>query len=238
MDNNPNPSNPTLKTAWGISILIKTPYNTILFDAGPNPYILKYNVEALGEDDDLRTLDLVVISHEHGDHVRGLRYIAKVKQGVKVYVPEGMYYSTKDWIRSLGLKVIEVYETTKICHGVAIIGEMYGPPYEQALAINVKGLGLIIVTGCSHPGVENIVRKALNELKIKPYAVIGGFHLAGAPTSELELIINELINLGVKKIYPLHCSGDEIRELLKSKYNEFYGEGYVGSTIEFKGEDK
>jgi len=234
IDNNPNPFNNKLKTAWGLSILIETPSEMILFDAGPNPYVLKYNSRILGKN--LSLLNFIVISHEHSDHIGGLKYIAEVNSKIPVYIPGDMYYSSKEWINSLGLNTTDVYVTTKICNGIAIIGEMYGPPYEQALAINVKGLGLVIIVGCCHPGIENIIKKAINELGVKPYAIIGGFHLAGTPSWKLEAIVKNLIDLGIRKVYPLHCSGEGIRELLKLKYTEFYGEVYVGSVIELKGE--
>ena len=59
-----------LKTAWGLSILAKTPENTILFDTGPDPDVLRENLKKLGIDPS--EIDFVVISHEHGDHVNGL----------------------------------------------------------------------------------------------------------------------------------------------------------------------
>ncbi|RLF13813.1 MAG: hypothetical protein DRJ66_07160, partial [Thermoprotei archaeon] len=102
-----------------------------------------------------------------------------------------------------------------IAKGVAVIGELYGPPYEQALAVNVKGRGLVIFVGCSHPGVDNIVKKAVSDLNEKPYIVIGGFHLVGASEDRIASVANSLIKLGLKKIYPMHCSGDSIRGYIR-----------------------
>ena len=132
-----------LKSPWGLSLYIETPRLKMLFDAGPDPEALENNAKLLRVD--LSKIDLVVISHEHGDHVAGLRYLAEAKGGLKVYVPSHMSQSCKDWIRSLGFNLVEVSRTTKISDGVAIVGELYGPPYEQALAINVENFGLIVV---------------------------------------------------------------------------------------------
>ena len=125
----------------------------MLFDADPDPTVLKENAEKLGLD--LSKIDLIVISHEPGDHIRGLKYIAEIMgdKPIKVYVPKHMTSSAKKWIRELGFNVIEIERTIVIAKGVAVIGELYGPPYEQALAVNVKGRGLVIFVGCSHPGV-------------------------------------------------------------------------------------
>ncbi len=226
VDNNADPSNAFLETAWGISIIVEADNTTILFDTGSSPLVLERNSHILGVN--LSSVDVIVVSHEHWDHVGGLEKIAEVASGRRVYVPAHMSREVKDWIKGLGLEVVEVGETTMIARGVWIIGEMRGPPYEQALAVNVEGLGLIVVVGCSHPGVENIVEKACSEIGVKPYAVIGGFHLAGKPFEELNSTVKKLLELGVEKIYPIHCSGENIRRLLEEEYCDHYGDGHVG----------
>jgi 7,8-dihydropterin-6-yl-methyl-4-(beta-D-ribofuranosyl)aminobenzene 5'-phosphate synthase len=228
VDNHPNGK---LCSPWGLSLYIEADGLKILFDAGPDPEALKKNAELLGVD--LAALDLVVVSHRHGDHIAGLPYIAEVNKGLKVYVPSHMGETFKNWIRSLGFNLIEVDRTVRIANGVAVIGEFYGPPYKQALAINVENLGLIILVGCSHPGVENIVAKAVKDLKVKPYAVIGGFHLSGASRERVEEVADRLVENGLEKIYPIHCSGEEIRRLLSEKYPETYGDGKVGLKLSF-----
>lgn len=229
-----NPGNNSLRTAWGISMYIKADNLTILFDAGPDPTVLKENAKKLGLD--LSKIDFIVISHEHGDHIGGLKYIAEIMgdKPIKVYVPKHMAGGAKKWIRELGFNVIEIDRTTVITKGVAVIGELYGPPYEQALAVNVKGRGLVIFVGCSHPGADNIVKKAVSDLNEKPYIIIGGFHLVGASEDRIASVANSLVKLGLKKIYPIHCSGDGIRRYISEKYPEIYGDGGVGLKIIIK----
>ena len=229
IDNNPYGN---LSSPWGISLYIETENLTILFDAGPSPEALKANSEKLGID--LASLDIVVISHEHADHILGLSYIAELNKNLTVYVPRHMSGSCKAWIRSLGFNVSEVEDTTVISSGVAVIGELYGPPYEQALAINVKDLGLIVFVGCSHPGVDKIVAKAKEDLDSKPYAVIGGFHLSGVSEEKMKNIAKNLLKTGLEKIYPIHCSGGAFRRLLREKYPEAYRDGHVGLRVTFQ----
>jgi 7,8-dihydropterin-6-yl-methyl-4-(beta-D-ribofuranosyl)aminobenzene 5'-phosphate synthase len=226
LDNYPNG---TLENPWGLSILLETPDNTILFDTGLEPNALGNNSLDLGKD--LSTVDYVVISHEHGDHTFGLEYIAEVNPGITVYVPSLIASMVKTEIENLGFNVIEVHETTVLSPGIAIIGELYGPPYEHALAINVANVGMVIIVGCSHPRVENHVGKAVDDLGEDPYLVIGGFHLMGVSQSTLAETTTALLDLGIDYIYPIHCCGDDIRDYVETNYPEHYGEGCVGTHL-------
>ena len=228
VDNNPDFS---LLSPWGISVYVETQNLNILFDAGPNPEALKKNAEKLGID--LSRIDLVIISHEHGDHTGGLGYIAELNRNLTVYVPKHISESCKDRIKDLGFNLVEVGNTTLISEGVAIVGELYGPPYEQALAVNVKDLGLIVFVGCSHPGVDKIVAKAKEDLDRESYAVIGGFHLSGASLERIRSIAENLVEMGLKEIYPIHCSGERFREFLKENYPDVYRDGRVGLKFVF-----
>jgi 7,8-dihydropterin-6-yl-methyl-4-(beta-D-ribofuranosyl)aminobenzene 5'-phosphate synthase len=116
-------------------------------------------------------------------------------------------------------------EAEELFSGVYTTGELGNGIKEQSLIITTSQ-GLVIITGCAHPGVVNIVRKAKEMLVEKPvYLVMGGFHMTGAATSQIESVIEGFRELGVKKIAPCHCSGDETRKL----FREDYGEDYINS---------
>lgn len=217
---------------WGLSLLVETSDLMILFDAGPGPDAIKRNSKLLNLN--LSDLDFIIISHEHGDHIGGLNYIAEIAGRVPVYVPSHLSAGSKNMINRLGLKTVEISETTILAEGIAVVGELRGPPWEQALAVNIRGLGLVILVGCSHPGVDRLVAKASSELGVKPFAVIGGFHLAGASEHEIRNIIEDLRALGVKKIYPIHCSGSLIKTILQEEYPDMYGDGHVGAIVTFE----
>jgi hypothetical protein len=74
-----------LSRDWGFAALIEYGGKRILFDTGNNAEVFARNVRALGID--LRRLDLVVISHRHGDHTAGLNYLLQVNPRVKIYAP-------------------------------------------------------------------------------------------------------------------------------------------------------
>jgi len=137
------------------------------------------------------------------------------------YFPE----SVRNMIKSYGADFVDISSPTKISDFVFSTGELYGPPKEQSLVINSKK-GLIVITGCAHPGIVNIVKKAKEMFPEKNiYLVLGGFHFPPAK------IISEFKNLKVEKVAPSHCSGDKIRELFKQKYKENLIENGVGKII-------
>ena len=227
VDNYPNPQRPDLQTAWGVSIYVETPSARILFDTGPDPEVLKHNAEVLGID--LSKIDAVVISHEHFDHVGGLPLIAKLRPGLPVYIPAPSSYLVS-YVKRLGLEPRPVDKTIEIAPGVYVLKPLYGPPWEDALAIKT-GRGIVLLVGCSHPGITNIVEEAMRELGNRVYMVIGGFHMAGYPLPKVKEVVEKLLSLGVEKIYPIHCSGDTIRHYLETHYPEHYGDGHVGLEI-------
>jgi 7,8-dihydropterin-6-yl-methyl-4-(beta-D-ribofuranosyl)aminobenzene 5'-phosphate synthase len=79
-----------LKKDWGYSVLIEHSGKRVLFDTGNDSELFRHNVETLGIN--LRNLDFVVISHRHGDHTDGLRYLLSINPDVEVYVPDDEYF--------------------------------------------------------------------------------------------------------------------------------------------------
>lgn len=228
VDNNPAAS---LSSPWGVSMFIETDNVSVLFDAGPNPRALEENAETLGIN--LSTMcDLAVLSHEHWDHIDGFSHVASTNPHMTVCIPANMTQSSIDQLMNLGFDVKKYQDTAVLYPGIAIVGQLNGPPFEQALAINVQNIGLVLIVGCSHPGVENILAKAVRELDANdPYLVIGGFHLGSASESVISNTVESLIKMGVQKIYPIHCSGDRIRDFLLINHPDYYGDGRVGFQL-------
>lgn len=83
-------------------------------------------------------------------------------------------------------------------------------PDDQAVAINVKGKGLLVLTGCAHAGIINSIQAAQAATGVKKiYAVLGGFHLGfpGVPEENTQLTIDALRKLEPEIISPMHCTG-------------------------------
>ncbi len=224
-----NPYDDRLELAWGFSCLVRLPGKVVLFDTGGDSRTLLHNMAELQIDPD--EVDIVVLSHIHGDHVGGLFGFLRQNSHVTVYLPMSFPQSFKDEVKSLGANVEEIGEARELFPGVYTTGELGNGTREQSLVVTTsKGLG--IITGCAHPGVVNIIRRAKEIAgNDKVYLVIGGFHLSGASSTQIESIINSFVELAVEKVAPCHCSGNETRRLFKQRYGEGYIESGVGKRI-------
>jgi 7,8-dihydropterin-6-yl-methyl-4-(beta-D-ribofuranosyl)aminobenzene 5'-phosphate synthase len=223
-----NPYDDRLTTAWGFSCLVRLPERAILFDTGGDASILLHNMEQLQIDP--REIDVVVLSHIHGDHVGGLGGILNLNSDLVVYLPASFPQSLKEDITRYGAEVQEIDEPRELFDGVYTTGELDGGIKEQSLVVRTDR-GLIVITGCAHPGVVNVVRKAEEVAGDKVYLLIGGFHLGGASASEIESIIDSFEQMGVERVAPCHCSGDRARTLFQEHYGESYIECGVGRRI-------
>ncbi|WP_022887310.1 MBL fold metallo-hydrolase [Glaciibacter superstes] len=105
---------------------------------------------------------------------------------------------------------------------------------EMGLVIDVKDVGLIILTGCAHAGVVNTILQAKKIYGDKPIrAVMGGFHL-GFPTTpqqNVELTVDALRDLDVETIMPMHCSGMRTHAHLHG--DKRYLQPAVGTVLHF-----
>jgi len=105
---------------------------------------------------------------------------------------------------------------------------------DQALFINVRNKGLVILTGCAHSGIINTVRQAKRVTGIENvYAIIGGFHLEQANDERLQKSIKELKEIDLKKIYPCHCTGKKAISQLAKSFGDLCIPIHTGDSIEF-----
>jgi len=218
------------QSEWGFSCLIETDEVTVLFDTGGEAGVLTHNVDVLGVD--FSSVDCVVISHEHWDHVGGLSAILEERLGIPVYVPDIVPYNVKSSIRSMGGEVVETDNSTVLSAGIAITSVHRRNVPEQALII-CTDKGTILVTGCSHPGVDNFALEAAEALESEIRLVIGGFHLGSATEYMLSSIIDVFDEAGVQNIAPTHCTGENSIEYLREHYGDQFIEVGAGFSLEF-----
>ena len=105
---------------------------------------------------------------------------------------------------------------------------------DQALIVHVAGHGLIVLTGCGHAGIVNIVRYARRLTGIETVAaVVGGFHLSG-PAFEpiIKPTVDALAEIGAEAIIPAHCTGWRAAYALAQAMPHAYIPNSVGSRLE------
>lgn len=217
-----------LRTDHGFACLIERGEERILFDSGGDDLILLGNMEKLGINPS--QIETVFLSHIHGDHTGGLAGFLEKNSQVRVYLPACFPGSLVGQIESKGGKVVRVDEPVRIGGGMYSTGEMGRVVKEQALVLSGEKGG-VVITGCAHPGVAEMVDKAKKLLGEGIYLVLGGFHLGGASEARLERVIREFRQLGVQKVGPCHCSGDRCRELFAEEYQEDFVRVGVGKKI-------
>ena len=227
-----NSYDPNLRTAWGFSCLVETSSATVLFDTGGDGPTLLGNMEALGIE--LQAIDAVVLSHIHGDHTGGL--VALLSKGVMptVFVPAAFPAGFKDSVRAR-TELMEVTGSAELFPGVWTTGELGSGIIEQALAIESDD-GVIVITGCAHPGVVEMVRRAKEMLREPVALVMGGFHLGSASQSRISGIIDAFHEMGVHRVAPCHCTGDRARSMFAAAYGPGYIAAGVGRVIFVSGE--
>ena len=158
-----------------------------------------------------------------------------VRAEVTVYLPECLPESIKDTVRKSGAELVEVREPVKICERAYSTGELGAWIKEQSLVIETDK-GLVVITGCAHPGVVNVVREAKGLRGGDVHLVLGGFHLCWLNVFQIKDIIDGVKKEGVEMVAPCHCSGD----LARSTFGKTYGENFilvgVGKRLEIEGE--
>jgi 7,8-dihydropterin-6-yl-methyl-4-(beta-D-ribofuranosyl)aminobenzene 5'-phosphate synthase len=80
---------------------------------------------------------------------------------------------------------------------------------DRAVVFNIKGKGLLVLSGCAHAGIINTIKYAQHISGISDvYAVMGGFHLAGKENEKrIQSTIKELGRISPRLIVPMHCTG-------------------------------
>jgi metal-dependent hydrolase (beta-lactamase superfamily II) len=175
-----------LRTEAGVSYLVKTDKNTILFDVGFNreqqsPSPLEHNMAALGIQRE--SIDSIFISHAHRDHLGGtdrekarsfsIGMEQKDLGATKVFAPVPLSYPN--------LEVQTVPQASALLPGVASTGPiprrlLLGRIDEQALIIHVKGRGLVAIVGCGHQTIPKLVQHIRATFTEPLIGIIGDVH--------------------------------------------------------------
>jgi 7,8-dihydropterin-6-yl-methyl-4-(beta-D-ribofuranosyl)aminobenzene 5'-phosphate synthase len=188
---------PRLRTEAGVSYLVRTDHDTILFDLGFNedrskPSPLRHNMTALSVS--LDDIDAVFLSHHHPDHAGGFDAVRDGTlafggerpglAGKPIFSPTSIAYPTA------AVQVIR--DPRRLLNGVASIGPIprqltLGWVEEQALAVQVEGKGIVLIVGCGHQTLEKILQRT-RELFAEPiHGIVGDLHYP-IPSGHLSIL--------------------------------------------------
>jgi 7,8-dihydropterin-6-yl-methyl-4-(beta-D-ribofuranosyl)aminobenzene 5'-phosphate synthase len=101
---------------------------------------------------------------------------------------------------------------------------------EQSLIIETRR-GLVILTGCAHPGIESIVEKAVKEKGDEILLAMGGFHLHKTDARSVKSIAASFYNRNIRYVGPTHCSGDDTLQIFKQVFGNHYIQAGAGKVI-------
>jgi len=220
-------ANEKLESFWGFSCMIE---DYFLFDTGSNGRALVRNMAKMGFN--LNDLKYLFISHPHWDHIGGIDSVVDINRNLTLFLPDSLSALYIKDLKKLSREVKVINEYPRKLFGKFYLTGVMHPVGEQSLVID-EGEFSIVVTGCSHPGIVNIVKRAIEMLNKPVLYALGGFHLMRSDEEEIAKVINELKNLGVEYITPTHCTGELAIEMFKEAYGENYIPGGVGRIIEF-----
>jgi 7,8-dihydropterin-6-yl-methyl-4-(beta-D-ribofuranosyl)aminobenzene 5'-phosphate synthase len=214
---------------WGFACLIEGMEKTVLFDAGTKPEVLKHNVETLNFS--LEQVQQIVISHAHGDHTGGLKYVMDQVKDVEIFVPNSFPDVGAQALSRRGAVVTRVLQPREISPKVHLTGEMGEQIKEQSLLLDTPD-GLYVITGRSHQGTEAIVKRSREIIDKQISLIFGGFHLNRHSEAQIVDIIAFLSRAGVRRCGPTHCTGDKAILMFKEAYGDDFVPMGVGKIIE------
>lgn len=228
-----------------LSFYIEADGKKILFDCGYSDVFIK-NAFKLGLD--LRVIDDVIFSHGHNDHTGGLFYLKQLFQdsidlNIKTNKPNiiahtdtfnpiiepeignvGSPLPENQLCELFNLNLVKTpyWVTSNLCflgEIPRIVEKNNGFIDDSALLYKLND-GIIIITGCSHSGLKNIIEYAKQIAKTdKIKALIGGFHLIDKTDEEMNEIINYLKTQNIGYVYPCHCCDLKAKLMMHKEFN-------------------
>lgn len=204
--------------SWGFSALIDFRGKRVLFDAGSDPILLLEHLKKMRIDP--KTIDHAVISHQHGDHLRGVYWVFEKNPAMKVHFLDRFPDEAFRRAKGVKMKPHRVKGPFEVVPGIFSTGVVEGLPPEQSLVIETSK-GMVMLVGCSHPGVVKLVETAQRQRQKKTVRLLmGGFHMHRQGPEKIGATIAQLQDLNVQSVVPSHCSGALAVDLFKTAYGK------------------
>jgi 7,8-dihydropterin-6-yl-methyl-4-(beta-D-ribofuranosyl)aminobenzene 5'-phosphate synthase len=223
--------NPRFKLDWGFGCIIDHPEARILFDTGAKAEILEANLKEASIAPE--SIDMIIMSHKHWDHKGGALWLTHKNPRVKIYMP-------KSWTKRLERELIQSKNNINIVKNNLSITKNFHLVVSKNFWIRElvfvisTSHGALVLTGCSHTGIDYIAQKVKNVTGLSILALFGGFHLFRASTSSVHKITNVLKKTQVKSIAPCHCTGEKATKMLQKAFAKNFLLNGVGAEFIFE----
>jgi 7,8-dihydropterin-6-yl-methyl-4-(beta-D-ribofuranosyl)aminobenzene 5'-phosphate synthase len=215
---------------WGFACLIEGLEKTILFDTGADREIFLKNAALLKKD--LTKVEIAVISHNHGDHTAGLFAVLEKKRDLPVLLPDLTPNEILDSVRTAGGRPEITTTVREICRDVFLVPLTGKGVSEVALALRTQK-GLVLLTGCAHPGIVEFLALTNKELGVNTAVVLGGFHLMNHTEEQVGKIISSFKENGVTSCGATHCTGEKSIALFAKTFGANFLSMGVGRVLAF-----
>ena len=159
------------------------------------------------------------------------------REGVELLVERGPSFLINGTLLVTGqIERTTTFEMGMKTQQAKIDGEWQPDPWiydDQAIIVNVRDKGLVVITGCGHAGIINILRMARAQTGVEQiYAVLGGFHLTGALFEPIiPPTIDALQEIKPTVIVPAHCTGWRATQRIAQVMPDAYTPNSVGTTF-------
>ncbi|MEA2081300.1 MAG: MBL fold metallo-hydrolase [Elusimicrobiota bacterium] len=210
---------PGFESGWGFSCLIEISGRRILFDTGDNGQKFLGNLKALEVSPS--SIDTVILSHDHWDHTGGLEDFLKSNGKADIFIASSFNSGFEKSVSFCPAPVKRVSKSLKIAEGVTTTDELKGLTGPDEIGIILSSeKGPVLICGCAHPGVVNMVRHVAEISGEAVYAVFGGAHFYKSQDNEIKKAMDDLRAEGVKKSGLCHCTGDAAMEMFRKEWGE------------------